>query len=447
MPDLLTFGQYRRSVMDFLARVKKDNIISQRAVATTGGSSYAFQQYAKDRFAFSLDWVTEKNTANYAITDLDVRTSYLEQLREMETALAPQEKQDHTLMGRIDLARKSAYATPLRMTLEQLRDACAKKLQDMLAHGTIQRIIANPGIMEYGFQNAAAILLQCPDATRLFTRRQLVEAQIAWPSDVRPLTIYIPTIRLFFERGGQWLPSAEATSAEQRGVAMGCVPTRQDIQFAVSYVYDISQLAISEQQRHVLTRPKSPPYSYESLQQFAGTLKLEKGATVITQEKAMPGLALRCFYDAQRGTIFVNPSSNPGQLIKSYLHSVSEAVVAHTSTQPSAVQQFEAAMLSLQLQVRGSIPPSAADFAAVSESFISASGYFDATRQFAGTMTALEASLARINRMAAFVDNHVSEIAASPELSQARPQSQTAKQSTQQSDGTEQISNFINQIE
>lgn len=451
MSDLLTLGQYRRSVLDYAARLKQDNIIDRRAVAVTGGSSYLFLQYAKERFAFSLDWVAQTHAAGRTITDLDTKTEYMEQLSAMRHALSAQEKQDEGLLGQLDTAQKSIHAVRMGITLEALRKASVSRLESMLTHGSVQRLFVNRGLMEYELQNAAALQLQCQDASRLFTRRQLNDFHVSVPAGIRPLMVYMPTMRLYFEREGQWLPSAAATSAEQRSIATGAVPVRRDIQYIVHNVYDISQLPRSCH-KALLAQSTETAYTYESLRAFAAATRADSGFAIQLTETDMPGISVGSFYDAKSNTIFVDKNANPAHVSKHLLGSIAEATVSLTSNQPAEIRQFETAMLSLQLQAHGGIAPTAGDFARVSDAFAAAQGLFGSAQGCAATMGALEASFARVDRMAGFVHHHVGSILCAQEAEQAQAQAQAHTQaigSAQQKQGpkTEQLTNFMGQID
>ncbi|MEG1761249.1 MAG: hypothetical protein RR251_05025 [Hydrogenoanaerobacterium sp.] len=444
-PQLITLQQYISSVREFEKNIKENkNMPEGRAVANRNGS-VAFLKKISDVRYLNLDWVKSLASGNRLITDTDIKAQYIAQLDAME--LPTELLADEQLQSSLQAARQEAMKMPTHMTLRELQLSVNQRLEASIKNGTLTNILYDKNLTELGLQNALAARIQNPKATKIFTAENLVTYAIKVKAGQKPIYIFTPVLRSFFERGGRLLPVQKATEQEQFKIINKKLPVRQDVKYYFTTAYDISQLELPAAELQKLYEVEQPDYTCEIFKKFAEVVKTPSLGGIKLKETPMQGMTLDSIYSKADKSIVINSELHESRKMSEYIKRISDAIVDLTSPSVPILQAFEAQLLSFQLHTACGLKPSMIDADKLTSTFVSAESNISSAAT--GSFASMERTLARVNRMSSFVQSGLSQVAVG--LLQENPPQQSQQRAFSQSDGnvavTEELKNFINQIQ
>lgn len=410
--NILTFQEYHQ-----LATAALQDAGADRSTPLAGG--------------FRLDNLLQVAENGRKVTMLEIRCDYLQQLQAFSS------KADKT---DLKLAFTSAYTTPLKVTMVELRHSVEDELALIMQNEkSLRGLLEDKLLPEYGFLNTVAIKLQDPFATRLLSYGEIRKMGLTVSTGSSPISVYTPTQQPFFRRGNQLLPVREATPAEQLAIVSGNLPVKKNIQYTLNWYHDIGQVRMSDHER-VLLKFAYETVSYDNLLELAAQLRNEGGVQLKVAEDPMQGLTMGSVYDAEHNQVFIKSQLPLQQKMRELIDRLSEAMVTMTSTATPEVQIFERRLLALQLSARWS---GNADYAATTEACRACRAC-----QSVDTPLSLEGIMAKVNRTSRYVTSAMEEIqgAAAEEQLMAQEQAkQLTKSATMMQGGT--LENFLQGIQ
>ncbi|RPF47703.1 deoxypyrimidine-specific 5' nucleotidase type C protein (NT5C) [Hydrogenoanaerobacterium saccharovorans] len=391
------------------------------------------------------------------ITAFEAKANYLSELEEVKSVLTNEQKADKKLLQLLDLAQQSANLAPIPITLPELRNAVTRRLDDLLLDGNINRLLLDKNLMKYGLENAVAIRLQNPSATKLYTQMELSKLGIRVKKGQKPIYIYSASVKAYFEKDGKRVLAKDAATAEQLQIVSGKLPINRQIQYGLNRVFDIEQFDITKSQRQmILDMEQKTEYTYENLIEFTAMTRTTGSLGIKTEEVAMNGLAIDSFYDKESNTIKINRELHDSQKVSKYINSLSDAIITLTSESPAKLQTFESRMLSATLHTSFEKPVSMADGETLTTTFQEVRELFSdvGENKASFTLETLENTLAKVNRAATYVIRGVDKVVEShieqsqqQEVKQQQKQYQTQTPAQQQGVTTDELVNFIQQIQ
>lgn len=325
----------------------------------------------------------------------EIRCSYLQQL----SAMLQNESTDNK---QVQLGIISANTTPVRVVASQLQRSAEAEMRGLLSNeGIAKSFLGDKLLAEHGLLNTISIKLQNPMAAMLLTAQQINRMGLTIRAGSRPIMIFTPVVKSFFERDSKPLPVTEATAGEQLAIVSGKLAVKQSVHYAIDQYYDIGDLRISEAQRsRLLASAYSENVEYEHICRFASTLQNSAGVPLKVQLTTMQGMPMASLYDAGENSIMLNSRLHPSQRTAELIERLADAIITTTSPSTLPLQAFEKHLLSIQLSAAWSIAPSKTVFAGLCAAFSMA--------QKDGGSFSLEAVTARVSNATRYITSGVS---------------------------------------
>ena len=458
--ELVMFEPYKNSVNKLIEEYSNLEIAADEIVVANCDGSFAVVK-SKVQNKMRLSWARLDIQKQQPITPLGIKTEYLMQLEDMQARMTKELKNNPKLQQQFELAKKSAHYLPLRITLPELRNAVNNRLYKMLSYDYFERLITDNAypnkkiesllldrhLMRYGLENAVAIRLQNPTATKLFTQLELSKLGIRVKSGQKPIYVYSTSVKAYFERNGKQVPTADATKEEQMQIVLGKTPVQREVHYGLNRVFDIEQFDLTKSQRQMLLdMEQKEEYTYEHLVEFAAMTRTAGSLGFKTKEEPMCGLPYYSCYEPLTNTIIISDALSDEYKAAEMIKCLSSIVITKSSESPAKLQTFETRMLSARLLTVFGKPIDTDDADKLMEAFRDA-------REFLAD-NALENTLAKVNRAATYVIRGVDRVVEShmeqsqqQEVKQNQKQYQTQTPAQQQGVTTDELVNFIQQIQ
>lgn len=243
------------------------------------------------------------------------------------------------------------FYTPERLqaaVLEEIRSFLEKPFR-------LAARIQTKAFLRFGLENAVAIQLQAPRASKVFPAEELAPLGIVFQEGQRPIVLLVPTVQEFFWRGDKRLPLREAEPEEQRAILQGKLPTEREVILGLSQGYDIAQLDCSLIQRKTLLQERRT--SFQELRDFAEQVRSPGGRSLQVEERQLPAIPTAGFFETETNTIILREGLPLEQKTAALAEQLAGVLVEQTSTLPDACRPLEKEMLSTVLLSMAGIPP------------------------------------------------------------------------------------------
>lgn len=395
---LLMFPEFARSARALLS-VKPDNTTEHATnITAVEDSRYIFTSKPPENYYnLSLGRLYAIRQSGREIDMLEIRCNYLQQL----SVMLQNEGIDKS---QVQLGIISANITPVKIVASQLQGLAEAEMRGLLSNeGVAKSFLGDKLLAEHGLLNTISIKLQNPMASLLLTAQQINRMGFTIRSDSRPIMIFTPVVKSFFERDSKPLSVTEATAGEQMAIVSGKLTVKQSVHYAIDQYYDIGDLRISEIQRSRLIRSAySENVEYEHICRFASTLQNSAGVPLKVQLATVQGMSMASLYDAGENSILLNSRLHPSQRTAELIERLADAIITTTSPSTAPLQVFEKHLLSIQLSAAWSIAPSKTVFSGLCSAFLMA--------QRDGGSFSLEAVTARVSRATQYITSGVSAV-------------------------------------
>ncbi len=241
-------------------------------------------------------------------------------------------------------------------TPERLHAAVQKEIQSFREQpAQFAKQIQTRAFLQLGFENAVAVWLQAPRASRVFPVEELAPLGIVPQEGQRPVLLLVPMVQEFFWRGGKRLPLREAEPEEQRAILQGKLSTEREVLLGLSRGYDVSQLDCSLGQKQALLREKR--ISFQELWDFAEQVRSPGGRSLQVEERQLPAIPSVGFFERETNTIVLREGLPLEQKIAALAEQLAGVLVEQTSASPKGCHPLEKEMLSTVLLSMAGIPP------------------------------------------------------------------------------------------
>jgi|GEM_PF-2483434 len=465
--ELVMFEPYKNSVNKLIKEYPNLEMAADEIVVANCDGSFAVVK-SKVQNKMRLSWARLDIQKQQPITPLGIKTEYLLQLEEMQTRMTKELKNNPKLQQQFELAKQSAHYLPFRITLPELRNAVNNRLYKMLSYDYFERLITDnaypnkkiesllldKNLMRYGLENAVAIRLQNPNATKLYTQMELSKLGIRVKKGQKPIYVYSTSVKAYFERNGKQVPTTDATKEEQLHIVSGKLPVNRQIQYGLNRVFDIEQFDLTKSQRQMLLdMEQKEEYTYEHLVEFAAMTRTAGSLGFKTKEEPMCGLPYYSCYEPLTNTIIISDVLSDEYKAAEIIKCLSSIVISKSSDSPDKLQTFETRMLSARLLTAFGKPIETDDAQKLMEAFRDAREFLSDISENKTSFT-LENTLAKVNRAATYVIRGVDKVVEShmeqtqqQEVKQQQKQYQTQTPAQQQGVTTDELVNFIQQIQ
>ncbi|WMJ22684.1 ArdC-like ssDNA-binding domain-containing protein [Paludicola sp. MB14-C6] len=202
----------------------------------------------------------------------------------------------------------------------------------------------------YSLRNKMLIYMQNPFATFVasYTGWQQLGYNVLKGSS--SLRIFRPIENVTFLRNGESIKISEATNEEKIKIGKGELKTYTQISYIKYNVFDISQTTCPKEDY-----PKLYSMGYASLEHkelYDVTKDFIETSGFTVEEKNLPTISLNGYCNTQENSIVINSKLNDTERLNTLLHEYAHGLLHKTSTQPTAVKEFEAESLSMMLHHR-----------------------------------------------------------------------------------------------
>lgn len=241
-------------------------------------------------------------------------------------------------------------------TPERLQAAVLEEVQSFLEKPfRLAARLQTKAFLRFGLENAVAIQLQAPRASKVFLMEELAPLGIVPQEGQRPIVLLVPTVQEFFWRGDKRLPLQEAEPEEQRAILQGKLPTEREVILGLSQGYDIAQLDCSLIQKKTLLQERRT--SFQELRDFTEQVRSPGGRSLQVEERQLPAIPTAGFFETETNTIVLREGLPLEQKTAALAEQLAGVLVEQTSTLPDACRLLEKEMLSTVLLSMAGIPP------------------------------------------------------------------------------------------
>ena len=206
----------------------------------------------------------------------------------------------------------------------------------------------------YSLNNTILIEKQNPHATYVASFKGWKSRGYNVNKGEHGIRIMAPFEVTYFKRGDNWVNVRRASRAELDRIYRHEVETRKATYFTIGHVFDISQTNCppKDYPRYYSMGYESVAHAalYDALKDFA----MKSGFDVV--EKKIDSIALRGYYQPGDNSITINDKMADSEKLATMIHEFSHGLMHKTTTQPTAVAEFEAECLTNMLLHRLALP-------------------------------------------------------------------------------------------